>query len=150
MKPFMLILFFAALFSGCTKTDEKVNIQEMNKEFISAWNSKDADKVISYLAEDVQFLQGEVHYRGKSEVSDKWVKETLGTITDLKTNAVSSGADGEIAYEGGTYSVDVLPSGPNEPHGLGEGNYILLWKKGADDTWKLSYAQLEGLPVMAR
>lgn len=150
MKPSILILLFAVLFSACTKTDETVNIQEMNKEFISAWNSKDADKVISYLAEDVQFLQGEVQYRGKSEVSDKWVKETLGTITDLKTNVISAGAGENIAYEGGTYSVDVLPAGPDEPHGLGEGNYILLWKKGADDTWKLSYAQLEGLPVMAR
>jgi ketosteroid isomerase-like protein len=150
MRPFILILFFAVVFSACSKTDEKVNIQDLNKEFISAWNSKDTDKLISYLAEDVQFLQGEVHFRGKSEVADRWVKETLGTISDLKTNSVSSGAGDEIAYEGGTYSVDVLPAGPNEPFGLGEGNYILLWKKNAEGEWKLSYAQLEGLPVLAR
>lgn len=150
MRPFVLILLFAGIFSACTKTEETVNIQELNKEFISAWNNKETDKLISYLADDVQFLQGEVHYKGKSEVADRWIKETLGTISDLKTNAVSSGTGDEIAYEGGTYSVDVLPSAPDEPYGLGEGNYILLWKKNAEGEWKLSYAQLEGLPVLAR
>ena len=127
-----------------------MNVQGLNQEFIGAWNSNDPDKVISYLAEDVQFLQGETHFRGKSEVANKWVKDTYTTIGDLKTNVVSSGADGGIAYEAGTFSVDVLPSGPDQLRGIGEGNFILLWKKSADGDWKLSYAQLEGLPVQVK
>lgn len=150
MRPFILILFFAVIFSACSKTEEAVNVQELNKEFISAWNNRDSDKVISLLAEDVHFLQGEIHYNGKSEVADKWVRETMGTITDLKTNAVSTGAGEDIAYEGGTFSVDVLPATPEEPAGLGEGNFLLLWKKDKEGAWKLSYAQLEDLPVMIR
>jgi ketosteroid isomerase-like protein len=150
MKPFILILFFAIVFSACSKTDEAVNVQELNREFISAWNNRDSDKVISLLSEDVHFLQGEIHYNGKSEVADKWVRETMGTIRDLKTNAVSSGSGPDIAYEGGTFSVDVIPASPNEPMGLGEGNFILLWKKDKEGVWKLTYAQLEDLPVMVR
>jgi ketosteroid isomerase-like protein len=147
MKPFMSLVLVLALLTGCKKMDEAVNVSDLNKQFISAWNSKDSEKVISFLAEDVQFLQGETHFKGKSEVADRWVKATLSTISDLKTYVTSSGADSQIAYEGGTFAVDVLPSAPGEPHATGEGNFILLWKKGEDGTWKLSYAQLEDLPL---
>jgi ketosteroid isomerase-like protein len=147
MKSLLSLLAFLVLLTGCKKMDETQNVSELNKQFISAWNSKDSEKVISFLADDVQFLQGETHFKGKSEVADKWVKATVSTISDLKTYVTSSGSDEQMAYEGGTFSVDVLPGSPNEPHATGEGNFILLWKKGEDGTWKLSYAQLEDLPL---
>lgn len=150
MKPFIYILFLFAFLTSCTESKEAVNVQELNQQFIGAWNNKDSDKVISYLAEDVQFVQGEIHLKGKSEVGNRWVRETISTISDLKTNAASTGTDSNIAYEAGTFSVDVLPAGPNEPSGFGEGNFMLLWKKAEDGEWKLSYAQLEDLPVQAR
>ena len=150
MKSFIYCLFIAVLFTSCAKTEEKANVQELNQQFIGAWNNKDAEKLISFLAEDVHFLQGEAHFNGKSEVSDKWVKATIGTITDLKTNVVSSATDNQMAYEAGTFSVDVLPEGPDQPHAFGEGNFILLWKKGTDGAWKLSYAQLEDMPVQVK
>ena len=149
MKSSVCVLFVALLITACSPGDA-VNVQDLNKQFIGAWNNKDAEKIVSFLAEDVHFLQGNTHFKGKSEVSQKWVRETLPTLTDLKTNVVSSTADAETAYEAGTYSVDVLPDGPDQPHGIGEGNFILLWKKDTDDTWKLSYAQLEGLPVQVK
>lgn len=150
LKPFVLVLAFALLLASCTEKEEPVNVQELNQQFIGAWNSQDADKIISLLAEDVHFLQGEIHYNGKSEVASKWVRETLGTITDLKTSVVSSATDSRVAYEAGTFSVDVLPSGDDQLHGYGEGNYMLLWKKDAEGAWKLSYAQLEDLPVQVK
>ncbi|MDB5261081.1 MAG: nuclear transport factor 2 family protein [Adhaeribacter sp.] len=150
MKSFIYCIVIAVLFTGCAKTEEKVNVQELNQQFIGAWNNKDSEKLISLLAEDVHFLQGEAHFNGKSEVTDKWIKATIGTITDLKTNVVSSGADNQMAYEGGTFSVDVLPEGPDQPHAFGEGNFLLLWKKGTDGTWKLGYAQLEDMPVQVK
>ncbi|WP_018479301.1 YybH family protein [Pontibacter roseus] len=150
MKNLLYILFATFFLASCSDSKEEVNVQELNQQFIGAWNSRDSDKIISLLADDVHFLQGEVHFSGKSEVSDKWVRETLGTITDLKTNVVSTGTDSQIAYEAGTFSVDVLPSTPDEPHAYGEGNFILLWKKAEDGNWKLSYAQLEDMPVVAR
>ncbi|WP_114784454.1 YybH family protein [Botryobacter ruber] len=150
MRSFLLSLIIAVTLASCSGNEAAVNVQELNQQFISAWNNKDSDKLISMLADDVHFLQGEVHYNGKTEVSDKWVRETIGTITDLKTNTVSSGTDKTIAYEAGTFSVDVLPAGPNEPHAVGEGNFMLLWKKGENGEWKLHYAQLEDLPVMVK
>ena len=88
--------------------------------------------------------------KGKAEVADKWIQATLGTIADLKTYAASSGNDAQLAYEAGTFSAEVLPETPGAPHGVGEGNFVLLWKRGADSKWKLSYAQLEDLPVQVK
>lgn len=150
MKSFVWILLISVLFGSCSKPNEAVTVQALNKEFIDAWNNKNAEKIVGFLAEDVHFLQGDVHFNGKSEVAKKWVQETLPTLADLKTNVVSSATDTQTAYEAGTFSVDVLPATPDLPRGYGEGNFMLLWKKGQDNTWKLSYAQLEDLPVMAR
>ena len=151
MKTFLYTLFAVFLLASCSKSDgDAVNVQALNQEFIGAWNARDSEKVISMMADDVNFLQGEVVYRGKSEVSDKWVRETMGTIADLKLYTVSSGTDTQLAYEAGTFSVDVLPEAPGEPRGLGEGNFMLLWKKGESGDWKLSHAQLEGHPVVVR
>jgi ketosteroid isomerase-like protein len=147
---FFRILIVAALFASCSKTTDTVNIQDLNRQFIDAWNNKDAAKITNLLADDAEFLQGNTHYKGKSEVAEKWVRETLPTLSDLKTNVVSSGTDTQMGYEAGTFSVDVLPVNPADPHAYGEGNYTFLWKKVADNSWKLSYAQLEDLPVQVK
>ncbi|MBK0403522.1 nuclear transport factor 2 family protein [Adhaeribacter sp. BT258] len=143
MKSIFSFLIALMLFTSCTKTEEKVNVSQLNSKFIGAWNAKQQDSVIAMIADDAHFLQGDVHYNGKSQIADNWVRKTMGTINNLKTSTVSSGADASIAYEAGTFSVDVPSQSPDEPNAYGEGNFMLLWKKGADGKWKLSYAQLE-------
>jgi len=155
MKTLFGLLLSGAVLASCssdpsgTATDA-ANVQSLNQQFIGAWNSKNTAQLDSLLADDVQFVQGETHYKGKAEVADKWIGATLSTISDLKTYTASSGNDTQIAYEAGTFSTEVLPDAPGAPRGEGEGNFILLWKKGANDKWKLSYAQLEGLPVQVK
>lgn len=143
-------LLVSAALAGCNKQEESANVQSLNQQFIGAWNSKDAGKVTGMLADDVDFVQGEVHYKGKSEVTEKWVNATMPTTKSLKTSVISSVNDTQTAYEAGTFSVDVLPQAVGEKAGYGEGNYMLLWKKATDGTWKLSYAQLEDLPVQVK
>ncbi|TGD83139.1 YybH family protein [Hymenobacter wooponensis] len=153
MKPFLGLLLGGALLASCSgpKTDATaVNVQTLNQQFIGAWNAKNTAALDTLLADDVQYAQGETRFNGKSEVSDKWVRATMGTISDLKTYTTSTGAGDNIAYEAGTFSTDVLPETPGQPHGEGEGNFILLWKKQKNNNWKLSYVQLEGLPVKVR
>ncbi|WP_192821407.1 DUF4440 domain-containing protein [Rufibacter sp. LB8] len=153
MKPYLLMLAVVALLSSCTKVDDQkqaVNVSQLNQTFIGAWNSRNATQLDTLLAEDVHFVQGEVHYSGKSEVSNKWVRETLGTIENLRISPVSSGIDENIAFEGGTFTVDVLPADRQLPRGEGEGNFLLLWKKNDKGAWKLHYAQLEDHPVQVK
>lgn len=150
MNRFFFLLLLLVVFISCSKSGDTVNVQDLNQQFIGAWNNKDSAKVTALLADDVHFLQGNAHFKGKSEVAKRWVQETMPTVTNLKTNVISSDADTRTAYQAGTFSVDVLPTGPGQPAGYGEGNFMLLWKKGDDGIWKLSYAQLEDLPVLRR
>ena len=150
MKAFISTLLIMSTFSACSPTGETVNIQDLNRQFIDAWNAKNADKITAFLADDVDFLQGNAHFKGKADVASKWVQATLPTLANLKTNVISSAADTKTAYEAGTFAVDVTPDDGDQTRAYGEGNFILLWKKGDDGTWKLSYAQLEDLPVQAK
>lgn len=126
------------------------SVSELNQQFISAWNSKNASKAASLLADDAQFLQGETHFSGKDEVTNKWITPTINSISNLKTSVVSTGTDSNLAYEAGTFAVDVLPTATEPNAGIGEGNFLFLWKKGGDGNWKLSLAQLEDLPVQVK
>ncbi|AUD07377.1 YybH family protein [Spirosoma pollinicola] len=150
MKYSFGIVLVTMLFTACSPSGDAVNVQDLDRQFIDAWNNKNADKITALLAEDVDFLQGNVHYKGKSDVAKQWVQATLPTLANLKTNVVSSAVDTHVAYEAGTFAVDVLTNEPEQPKAFGEGNFMLLWKKGDDGTWKLSYAQLEDLPVQAK
>lgn len=149
MKTIIHFFALALLFASCKKGAEPAQVVALNQQFIQAWNNKETEKVVALLDDNVQFLQGETRFTGKSEVAEKWVRATSPTITNLKISTISTAADPTVAYEAGTFSVDVLPQAPGEPRGLGKGNFMLLWRKGEDDSWKLSYAQLEGLPVLA-
>lgn len=151
MKSLVCSLLVAVALSSCSKGGgDAVNVQALDQEFISAWNSRDSGKITGMMADDVAFVQGSAHWKGKDEVGQKWVSATIATISNLKTSVASSGTDTNTAFEAGTFSVDVVPAGPGQAAGFGEGNYIFLWKKAADNTWKLSYAQLEDLPVQRR
>jgi ketosteroid isomerase-like protein len=160
MKFYLPLVCAAALLASCSGNKDNagtsgaapaaasnVSVADLDQQFLSAWNSKDAAKASALLADDVQFLQGESRFSGKSEVTNKWITPTISTISSLKTSVVSSGNDANMAYEAGTFSVDVLPTATDNTAGIGEGNFVFLWKKASDGSWKLSYAQLEDLPV---
>lgn len=161
MKFYLPLVCAATLLASCSgnkdnasasgaATSANVSVADLDQQFLSAWNGKDAAKATSLLADDAQFLQGETHFSGKSEITNKWVTPTINTISNLKTSVVSSGTDANTAYEAGTFSVDVLPTSAEPTAGTGEGNFVFLWKKGSDGNWKLSYAQLEDLPVQVK
>jgi ketosteroid isomerase-like protein len=161
MKFYLPLVCAVALLASCSGNNKdtasgtaapaaNVSVADLDQQFLSAWNNKDAAKASALLADDVQFLQGETRFSGKSEVTNKWITPTISTISSLKTSVVSSGNDANTAYEAGTFSVDVLPTPTNTTAGIGEGNFVFLWKKGSDGSWKLSYAQLEDLPVQVK
>lgn len=168
MKNYLFALGAATLLASCggnnapatngapsatttaTTTSGNVSVSDLNQQFLSAWNNKDAAKAAAFLADDAQFLQGETRFSGKGEITNKWITPTIGTVANLKTSTASSGTDANLAYEAGTFSIDVLPTATQPQAGIGEGNFLLLWKKGSDGNWKLSYAQLEDLPVQVK
>ncbi|MBK7302639.1 MAG: hypothetical protein IPI90_05165 [Saprospiraceae bacterium] len=48
-----------------------------------------------------------------------------------------------LAYDGGTYTLDLTP--PGGPVLKERGNYSLVWSKQPDETWKLTLVHLEDI-----
>lgn len=145
MKNVPFLIFIAFLIASCNHSGNNVNVSDLTRQFITAWNAKDTAKIDSLMAGDVQLLEADAHYSGKAQVMQNWVIQSMPIINNLKTNAVSTDADGHMAYEAGTFSVDVQAQG--QQPAIGEGNYILVWKFTTEGNWKLIYAQLEDLLV---
>ena len=122
----------------------------LGRRLARAIADKDEAGLRALLADDVQFLQGATHFTGKDEVTNKWVTPTISTIANLKTTSTSSAASGDLAYEAGTFTVDVLPTATEKTVGNGTGNYVFVWKKASDGSWKMSLAHLEDLPVQEK
>jgi ketosteroid isomerase-like protein len=144
MKSILFVLSAFIILSSCNN-QKTANVSDLDKQFIGAWNAKDTSKINPFLADDVQFIQADGHYSGKNQVIEKWVRESLPAISNLKTNVVSSDVDTHLAFEAGTFSVDVIA--PNQPSAIGEGNFVFVWKKQADNNWKINFIQLEDLPL---
>lgn len=123
----------------------KVSSKELNETFDQAWNNRDTVKLFSLLSDDVQMLSGPRHLDGKQEVIEKFIRKDLSVTSNLKTNIVSSGEDANIAYESGTFALDV--NVPGMKPFTNKGNYNFVWKKSADNAWKVSAINMEDLPV---
>ncbi|MCG8607555.1 DUF4440 domain-containing protein [bacterium] len=68
---------------------------------------------------------------GRSTIEEFWngVAEQMG-ISDVKLKTVDLEADGNMAYELGSYDL----SGKSGQ--LDEGKYVVVWKRESDGRWK--------------
>lgn len=159
MKQFLLVVAAAATIVSCSdsKGGEKdkpaespkaaahVSSKELNEQFDKAWNSKDSVKLVQMLADDVQLLSAATHMNGRTEVSERFIRHNLPVSGNLQTKVASTGESDALAYESGTFTLDVAPPGA-KPF-VDKGNYTFVWKKQADQSWKVSSILLEDLPM---
>ena len=71
-----------------------------------------------------------------------WIDEGL-TNLKLKTTKIESA--GDLAYEIGDFSLDV--TGEDGQVTPAPGNYLVVWKKGADGVWRLQVDTWNDAPV---
>jgi len=153
MKQFLFFLTASFLFVACNDTKGKetnpgqptaetnVDIAALNKNFDAAWNAKDSAKIVGMMDDDVKLLNAKEVLSGKNELAAKWVSHSLPVASNLKTNVVSSDAGTQLAYEAGTFALDVTL--PNQKPFPATGNYTFIWKKQADNSWKIHLIQIE-------
>ena len=130
---------------NASETTAKVSSKELNQSFDDAWNNRDSAKLIGFLADDIQMLAGKSHFSGKQEVIEKFIRKNLNVTSNLKATVVSSGEDNGLAYEAGTFTLDVKV--PDMEPFVDKGNYNFVWKKGADNQWKVASINMEDLPI---
>lgn len=150
MKTLLLLVTFAILVS-CKEqpvpetqtemTPVSVRIDSLNAIFVAAWNKKDSAAIMSTLAMDAVVMNDSVILNGKEDIAKNWVSGGVKVLSNVDTKSSIQKASGDLAYDGGTYSLDL--SIPNGPTFKERGNYSLVWTRQPDQQWLLTLVHIE-------
>lgn len=151
MRQLSFILCSVAIIS-CNQTTEKitdtasVNVDSLRSTFIAGWNNKDSVAIMNTIADNAIAMNDSVIHNGHKEIADNWVRGGVKVLSNLKTSSVIKNKDNFLAYDGGTYSLDLTP--PGGPVLKEKGNYSLVWTKQQDNNWKLTLIHIEDITRM--
>jgi uncharacterized protein (TIGR02246 family) len=127
---------------GCqSSSDHDADVQAIKateSQWNQAWASKDANKVMSFYADDaVVMVAGEPASVGKPAIAAAMTPMIADPATDLKFEAkrVEVSKSGDMGYTQGTYTMAVMdPQTKQVMHD--HGTYVTTYRKQADGTWK--------------
>lgn len=145
MKLLKLIPLFALLiFVSCDNPNREADDQEemaeenytnpddMNRNWVAAWNSNQPDSLESMTADDAVLLMEGGKMYDRDSISS-WYKNGSAMIKDLKTNVELKHSDDHMAYEAGTYSHGSKNDSTDVKY---EGTYVVIWERDSLD-WKV-------------
>ena len=113
-------------------SETRQQCERVNSKFVEDFNKGDIQAACGAYADDAKILPpGSAAIQGRQAIQEFWsgACKQMG-ITGMSLDTVDFEADGSMAYELGRYGL-AGSSGP-----LDEGNYIIVWKRGADGAWK--------------
>lgn len=129
-------------------------IRAVETDWRRAWESKDADMIASFWAEDASVLiPGMPMLNGrdsaKGAVMERLKDPNFFLTFDSTKVEVSKG--GDIGYSQGTYTSAITD--PKDPKMVAteKGKYVTVFQKGADGSWKAvaDINNADGPPTMA-
>lgn len=148
---FLAALVFLIVSCGTSEGDKtyklevpaanNVSVAGLMNTFTEAWNRKDSATLIGLMADDVVIMAGKDRISGKNEAADVWLRGTLPMTGNLKVTGVQSNAGAVLAYSAGTWTMNV--TAPGQALSTSAGNHTFVWKKAADNTWKLTLVHIE-------
>lgn len=121
-----------------TRAADEAAIRAAVKEWASAAAAKDADKFASFYAEDATLMFGNApDVKGAPAIREAagGMMKDANFALSFETTAVQVARSGDMAYELGTYSLTTTNPKSKKP-ATEKGNYVVVWKKQADGTWK--------------
>lgn len=151
MKQLTLLLAFATLFSCNQPTTNdslttSVNVDSLTATFLAGWNNKDSAAIMKTIADNAIVMNDSLIYKGHSAIANNWISGGVKFLSNIKTSSAIKDSDTKLAYEGGTYTLDLTP-----PGGVvlkERGNYNLVWTKQQNGEWKLTLIHIEDISRM--
>lgn len=150
MKTLLLLATFVLLVS-CKEqsppqskeelTSVEVNIDSLNAVFLAGWNNKDSIAIMATLARDAIVMNDSLIHTGMEAIAKNWVSGGVKVLSNIVTKSSIQNTSGDLAYDGGTYSLDLtIPNGPTLKE---RGNYSLVWTRQPDQQWLLTLVHIE-------
>jgi ketosteroid isomerase-like protein len=151
MKQLTLFLTWATIISCNPSTDKNssatpVNVDSLTATFLAGWNNKDSAAIMKTIDINAIVMNDSLIHNGFAAIATNWVSGGVKVLSNIKTSSVIKDSDNKIAYDGGTYTLDLTP--PGGPVLKEKGNYNLVWTKQQDGEWKLTLIHIEDITRM--
>lgn len=146
MKYLLILIICIAIISCNQQSNEKyktkpINVDSLNAVFLKGWNNKDSTAIMNTIAENAVVMNDSLIHKGFNSIAKNWVSGGVKVLSNIKTISSISDANQNIAYDGGTYTLDLTP--PDGTVLKERGIYSLVWEKQQNDEWKLTLIHIE-------
>jgi uncharacterized protein (TIGR02246 family) len=116
--------------------DVRQAIEQVNAQVMAAFKAGDAATIASQYTETAKMLPPDAtEVAGREAIQDLWQGWLDDGLKDLTLEAIEVEASGDLAYEIGSFSMQAPAE--NNAMTTATGNYVVVWKRGADGTWRL-------------
>jgi ketosteroid isomerase-like protein len=116
---------------------DQAAIREKNAAFVKAFNGKDTAQILDAYTENSVFMPpNQPVIRGRDALKTFYDELLQSGATNLKLDAGEISGHGPLAYQSGTYEMDVKPASGAETHDRGK--YLFILRKMAG-TWRYEY-----------
>ena len=115
-------------------------IDEANARAIAAFNSGDIASFAKIYTEDAWLLPPNASaLKGRQAITEHWQGGWKMGVRNIKLATLDLRSRGDMAYEVGTYQLDVEPQSGASPGAAtmhDHGKYIVIWKRSAGGEWQ--------------
>jgi uncharacterized protein (TIGR02246 family) len=135
-KLLLSVVCLSALATAAAAEDVRQAIEQVNARFVEAFKAGDAATIASLYTETAKMLPpNATEIAGRDAIQAEWQSWIDGGFKDLTLEAQEVEASGDLAYEIGAFSLEV--PGENNDMVTARGNYVVVWKRGAEGDWRL-------------
>ncbi|MEO7174152.1 MAG: hypothetical protein ABI002_00075 [Saprospiraceae bacterium] len=151
MRPLLFILLALSI-TSCDQNSKQccesasVNVDSLRAKFLAGWNAKDSAAIANTIADNAIVMNDSLIHKGLTEIADHWISGGVKVLSNIKTSSAMKNSDQALAYDGGTYTLDLTP--PGSPILREKGNYSLAWTKQPNEEWKLTLIHIEDITRM--
>jgi uncharacterized protein (TIGR02246 family) len=136
-RIFVAFCVVAALWSGDVRAETaRAAIEAANKNFQEAFNRGDAGAVARMYTPDGAVLPPDAKRAdGREAIQQFWQSAIDAGLRELSLRSIEVEEAGDTAYEVGTATLKAqMAGGTTVAMSL---KYIVIWRRGADDVWRL-------------
>jgi len=145
MKINLLLLLLPALLltTACMNKQEKSAIPETDSlmaPWMNAWHAGDTEKIAACFTPDAVVILPDTMMTGIEMIRKAWIGPVAKSLGNLAITNKTEEKSGEIACISGSYTNDWVQN--DSVVGHAKGYYTFLFKKQADNQWKISVVNL--------
>ena len=144
-KSVLFLLGVVCLASACSTgtpgeefgMKDQAAIREKNAAFVKAFNAKDMNQILSAYTENSVFMPpNQPVIRGKDALKSFYDDLLKQGASNLKLDVGEVSGHGPLAYQAGTYQMDLKPSAGPTDHDRGK--YLFIARK-LNGQWRYEY-----------